>query len=59
MIKVPCMYEESLASTECLARPRSDGSPGREIVCERCGGVWAIGLGGRPESCSEQSETRE
>ncbi len=47
-----CMFEdESMADFERRYRPRSDGSPGREVECETCGGVWSIGLGGRPAQC--------
>lgn len=49
----PCMYEdESMADFDRRYRPRSDGSPGREVACEKCGGVWAIGVGDRPRECS-------
>lgn len=48
----PCMYDdESMADFERRYRPRSDGSPGREVECEMCKGVWAIGIGGRPVEC--------
>lgn len=47
-----CMYhDESMADFERRYRPRSDGSPGREVACEICGGVWAIGIGGKPQEC--------
>lgn len=49
----PCLYDDqALSDVRHRARPRSDGSPGREYVCERCGGAWAIGIGGRPVECS-------
>lgn len=48
----PCLMDESMA--DASTRPRSDGSPGRESVCKRCGGIWAIGIGGRPAECTEK-----
>jgi hypothetical protein len=51
MAERPCMMEQSIAELERRYRPRSDGSPGREVECETCGGVWAIGIGGRPLEC--------
>lgn len=50
MSRHPCMYDDQ-SMGDGRSRPRSDGSPGREFVCERCGGVWAIAIGGRPSEC--------
>lgn len=55
-----CMYEdESMADFERRYRQRSDGSPGREVECELCGGVWAIGVGGRPGECRRGEQRRD
>jgi hypothetical protein len=44
-----CMMDTAMG--DMRGRPRGDGSPGREFVCEQCGGVWAIAIGGRPSEC--------
>ena len=53
-----CLMDETFAEFERRYRPRSDGSPGREVACEICGGVWSISKGGTPAEC-QKSVVRE